>query len=477
MRKSDCGLAHFLFLEVKMENRIATKSVKTLIWSAGIPMIISMVLQALYNIIDTAFVINMDPILGEKANLALTYAFPIQIFMIALGVGTGIGINALLSRYLGENNELGIKKTFMNSIFIMLVIFLLFVLIGAFLAKPFIRMQSNGDQDVIEMGRRYLFIVCVFSLGNVGFTVFERFLQATGRTLFSMISQVSGALTNIFLDWLFIYPLHMGIDGAAIATVIGQFVAWGLALMFHFLFDKEIKWDFRYAKPDARCILSIYKIGWSAAIMQALLSVMMLGMNLIFKCSHYEPELLQGTFGIYYKIQQIPLFACFGMSNCLITLTAFNYGNNKIERLKEVVKWGIIDTCIVGIVIAVIFEVFAFPISKLFGLAGGGASEEIVAACTIAIRIASVSYVFMALTIGIQGILQGLGKAVSPLVLSLCRLCIFVFPVAYAFTFLEDVVSLVWITLIISELLTAIISILMIKKKYDELKLKTRSDR
>lgn len=447
-----------------MENKIATMSVKKLIWSTGIPMIISMVLQALYNIIDTAFVINMDPVLGEKANLALTYAFPIQIFMIALGVGTGIGINALLSRHLGSKNEEDIRKTFMNSLFIMIVIFLIFVLIGVFLAEPFIRMQTNGDETVVEMGRSYLFIVCVFSLGNVGFTVFERFLQSTGRTMFSMISQVSGAITNIFLDWLFIYPLNMGINGAAIATVIGQFVAWGLAALFHFVFDKEIKMDFKYAKPDIQCIGEIYKIGWSAAIMQALLSVMMLGMNLVFKVAPNSPELLQGTFGIYYKIQQIPLFACFGMSNCLITLTAFNYGNGKIERLNEVIKWGIIDTCIVGVFITIVFEILALPISMLFGLAGGGASEEIVSTCTLAIRIASISYLFMALTISVQGILQGLGKAVSPLILSLCRLCIFVFPVAYVFTLLNNASSLVWVTFIIAEFITGIFSMIVIKK-------------
>ena len=190
-----------------MKNKIATKNIKTLWWQAGIPVIISMVLQALYNIFDTAFVINMNPILGEKANLALTYAFPIQIFMIAIGVGIGIGINALLSRYLGEKKEKEIKITFMNSLILMIFIYLIFILIGFFLTKPFIELQANGDNEVIEMGTRYVFIVCVFSLGNVEFTVFERFLQSTGRTLFSMIAQVSGALTNIFLDWLFIYPL------------------------------------------------------------------------------------------------------------------------------------------------------------------------------------------------------------------------------------------------------------------------------
>ena len=212
-----------------------------------------------------------------------------------------------------------------------------------------------------------------------------------------------------------------------------------------------------------KCILSIYKIGWAAAIMQALLSIMMLVMNLIFKYSPYDSELLQGSFGIYYKIQQIPLFACFGMSNCLITITAFNYGNKNSERLKQIIKRGIIDTCIVGGVIAILFEIFALPISKLFGIAGGGASETIVSTCSMAIRIASISHVFMALTIGIQGILQGLGKAISPLILSLCRLCIFVFPIAYAFTFSENVTSLVWITFIIAELLKGVISIIIIK--------------
>lgn len=198
--------------------------------------------------------------------------------------------------------------------------------------------------------------------------------------------------------------------------------------------------------------------------MQALLSIMMLGMNIIFKYSHYESELLQGTFGIYYKIQQIPLFACFGMSNCLITLTAFVYGTKDTKRLEEVIKYGIIDTCIVGLFITILFEIFASQISEIFGLAGGGTSEEIINACVLAIRIASISYVFMAFTIGIQGILQGLRNAVSPLILSLLRLCVFVFPIAYAFTYLKNVVTFVWITFIISEFLTSIISFIVIKK-------------
>ena len=198
--------------------------------------------------------------------------------------------------------------------------------------------------------------------------------------------------------------------------------------------------------------------------MQALLSIMMLGMNIIFKYSHYDSELLQGTFGIYYKIQQIPLFACFGMSNCLITLTAFVYGTKDTKRLKEVIKYGIIDTCIVGLFITILFEIFASQISEIFGLAGGGTSEEIINACVLAIRIASISYVFMAFTIGIQGILQGLRNAVSPLILSLLKLCVFVFPIAYAFTYLKNVVTFVWITFIISEFLTSIISFIVIKK-------------
>ncbi len=450
------------------EANLQSTTPNRLVWTLGVPMIISMVLQALYNIVDTAFVINMDPVLGAKANLALTYAFPIQIFMIALGVGTGIGINALLSRYLGEKNQRGIQKTVANSLFLMVAIYALFVLIGIFLSRPFIAMQNGGDEEVVSMGERYVFIVCVFSLGNVGFTVFERFLQSTGKTSLSMVSQVSGAVTNIVLDYVFIYPCGWGIEGAAYATVIGQFVAFALALVFQVYWNKAIRFSLRKFSIDGEVIAAIYKVGWSAAVMQALLSVMMLGMNLIFKLSAYDAELLQGSYGIYYKIQQIPLFACFGMSNALITLTSYTYGLGDLKRLREIRKWGIVDTMVVAIVITALFEATARPLAGLFGLAGGGASEEIVATCAMAIRIASTSYLFMAFSVASQGVMQGLRHAFRPLLLSLLRLVVLVFPIAYLFTRSPEAKNLVWVTFIIAEALTAVVAFSLNKGVMDE---------
>lgn len=305
--------------------------VRKLIWTMGLPLIVSMVLQALYNIVDTAFVINM-PKIGNDANLALTFSFPVQIFMIAIGVGTGIGINALISKNLGQNNQEGASKACYNGIFLGILYYVVFLLFGLFGAKPFIGMQASSIQDpvqkqrVIDMGGQYLGICCTLSIGQMMFTVFERFLQATGRTSESMIGQISGALLNILLDYVLIYPCELGVAGAAYATVIGQFVSFIVDAVFHFVKDKEIKNRLSYLKPEWSIIKEIFIIGIPAMLMQALLSVMMLGTNMILSFSKYDAVTLQGSFGIYYKIQQIALFACFGMFNALISMTSFNVG-------------------------------------------------------------------------------------------------------------------------------------------------------
>lgn len=444
------------------ENKLLSGKMSTLVWSLGLPMIISMVLQALYNIVDTAFVINMDPVLGVKANLALTYAFPVQIIMIAVGVGTGVGINALLSRYLGEKDVKGNEKTVGNGIFLMVVIYLLFLLFGIFGSGPFIAMQTN-DQEVIAMGKDYLTIVCTLSLGSIGFTVYERFLQSSGKTTLSMIGQVSGALTNIVLDYVFIYPLGMGIQGAAYATIIGQFVSLLVVMIAHYGFNHEVKNSWKSLIPDYPTIKAIYHIGGGAAIMQALLSVMMLGVNLILGTSQYSPTLLQGSFGIYYKVQQVPLFACFGLSNALITLVSFTKGSGNKERLKEVYRYGVIASLIVPAIIAIIYEALASQIATIFGLASGGAGEDIVRVSTYAIRIASISYIFMGFSVGMQGILQGLRYSLRPLLIAFLRLAVFVFPTIYLFTLSPKAEILIWLSFIISEGLTAIITVFVIK--------------
>ncbi len=444
------------------KNRMATAPVKGLIWKIGFPMIISMVLQALYNVVDSVFVANMGEE-GAIANQALTLAFPVQILIIAVGVGTGVGLNALLSKSLGEKDGQKANKVAGNGIFLMLCIYAFFLCFGLVGSRWFISLFANGDEQVLEMGTTYLKICVCLSLGSIGFTVYERFLQSTGKTAYSTIAQVTGALVNVGLDWLFIFPLKMGVAGAAWATVIGQFVSMFTAMAFHYLANKEIEGKLRYCKPEWKLIKEIYRIGVSAALMQALLSVMMAGMNAILNLAAVRPVVLVGSFGIYYKIQQIALFASFGLSNTIISTLSFNYGMGNEERCKACIRYGILDTLIVTACITAAFEIFAVPLSKLFALAGGS-TTEIIEVCVSAIRIASLGYVFMGFSVATQGVLQAFGKALQPLLISLLRLVVFVFPVAYAFTRSAKVASIVWWTFPIAEVLTAAISFLLLRR-------------
>lgn len=453
-------------MEETQKNKMAEAPMKKLLLKMGLPMIISMVLQALYNVIDSIFVANMES-QGAIANQALTLAFPIQILIIAIGVGTGIGLNALLSKSLGEKNKEKANKVAGNGIFLSICIYVIFLLFGIFGSEWFISLFANGNQEVISMGTTYLKICTCFSLGSIGYTVYERFLQATGRTILSTISQISGAVTNIILDYIFIFPLKMGVAGAAWATIIGQFVSLFIAMFFHYTKNKDINGNLKYIKPEAGIIKGIYKIGISAAIMQALLSVMMAGMNAILGGAKANTTILVGSFGIYYKIQQIALFSAFGLSNTIISILSFNYGMKDKERINDCIKYGIIDTALVTFILTIIFEIFAKPLSSLFALSGG-TGKEIIEVCTISLRIASIGYIFMGFSVAVQGILQSLGYAIRPLIISLLRLVIFVFPVAYIFAQSDNVTNIVWWTFPIAEVLTCIISVFILKRTYKE---------
>ena len=453
-------------MEENKKNKMADVPMKKLFWKMGLPMIVSMVLQALYNVVDSVFVANMGAE-GALANQALTIAFPIQILIIAVGVGTGVGLNTLLSKSLGEKNNEKVNKIAGNGIFLSICIYAIFLLFGAFGSKWFISLFAGGNEQVISMGTTYLQICCCLSLGSIGYTVYERFLQSTGKTMLSTISQISGALTNIVLDYIFIYPCNMGVAGAAWATIIGQFVSLALAMVFHYTLNKEINGNIKYIKPNLKLIKGIYNIGISAAIMQALLSVMMAGVNAILGQAHADPTILVGSFGIYYKIQQIALFSAFGLSNTIISILSFNYGMKDKERVDDCIKYGILDTFIVTLILTVVFEIFANPLSKLFGLSGGS-TTEIIDICATAIRIASLGYVFMGFSVAVQGVLQSLRYALRPLIISLLRLVIFVFPIAYLFTLSDNVTTIVWWTFPVAEVATAIISVFILKKSYKE---------
>ncbi len=452
-------------MKEERQNKMAIAPMNKLILRMGLPMIVSMVLQALYNVIDSIFVANMGS-LGAIANQALTYAFPIQIMIIAIGVGTGVGLNAILSKSLGENDKEKVNKVAGNGIFLSICIYIVFLLFGLFCSKWFISLFTN-DKEIIEMGTAYLKICTCLSLGSIGYTVYERFLQATGKTMLSTISQISGAVTNIVLDYIFIYPLKMGVAGAAWATVIGQFISLFIAMYFHYKKNSEIDGNIRYIKPNINLIRGIYSIGVSAALMQTLLAIMMAGMNAILGLAQVNQTILIGSFGIYYKIQQIALFSAFGLSNTIISILSFNYGMQDKKRIDDCIKYGIIDTVIVTLIISILFEIFAYPLASLFGLAGG-TTKEIIKVCVIALRISSIGFIFMGISVAIQGILQSIRYALRPLIISLLRLVVFVFPIAYIFTKSSNVTKIVWWTFPISEILTMIISLFILKDSYNK---------
>lgn len=452
-------------MEEENQNKMAIAPMNKLILKMGLPMIVSMVLQALYNVIDSIYVANMGP-KGAIANQALTYAFPIQIMIIAIGVGTGVGLNALLSKSLGENDKEKANKIAGNGIFLSICIYSVFLIFGIFCSKSFISLFTS-DKEIINMGSTYLKICSCLSLGSIGYTMYERFLQATGKTMLSTISQISGAMTNIILDYIFIYPLKMGIAGAAWATIIGQFVSLFIAMYFHYKKNDEIDGDIKFMKPDKNIIKGIYNIGISATLMQTLLAIMMAGMNAILGLAKVDQTVLIGSFGIYYKIQQIALFSAFGLSNTIISILSFNYGMRDKKRIDDCIKYGIIDAIIVNLIISVLFLIFAYPLSNLFGLAGES-TKDIIKVCTVALRISCIGFVFMGISVIIQGILQSIRYAIRPLIISMLRLVIFVFPIAYLFTKSNNVTEIVWWTFPISEVLTAIISLIILKDSYDK---------
>ena len=448
-------------MEQVKQNRMAVEPLKKLFWKMGIPMIISLVLQALYNVVDSIFVANMKGT-GVLANEALTIAFPIQILIIAVGVGTGVGLNALLSKSLGEKNKEKVNQVAGNGVFLAVAIYAVFLIFGLFCSEWFIGLFTDNP-EVLKMGTSYLRICTCLCLGTTGYTIYERFLQATGKGLYSMISQVTGAVLNVLLDYIFIFPLDMGVEGAAWATVIGQFISMFLAMVFHYVINKEIGNHPKYIRPRLDIIRGIYKIGASAAMMQGLLSVMMAGVNAILGAASVDSGILVGSFGIYYKIQQVALFSAFGLSNTMITILSFNYGMKSKERSKDCIKYGVIDTLITTFIMMILFELVAKPLSMLFALSGGS-SAALVDICAKATRIAALGYVFMGFTVAIQGALQALGYAGKPLILSLLRLVVFVFPTCYLFTLSPDVLDIVWWIFPIAEVLTCIFAYIFLKQ-------------
>lgn len=437
-------------------NRMGTMPVNKLMLSMGIPMVLSMMLQAVYNIVDSAFVSNM-PGNGELALNALTLAFPVQMLMVAIGIGTGVGTNALLAKSIGQGNHEKASHVAGNAMFLGLVIYLVFLLFGCFGVRAYITSQTSNPQ-ITEMAIEYLQICCVISMGIVFFSIFEKLLQATGRSTYSTIAQVVGALLNVVLDPILIYGWFglpaMGVKGAAYATVIGQIASALLGLIFHLKFNKEIKNGLSYMKPSLKIIGEIYTIGLPAIIAQALMSLMTYGLNIIFgKIS----ENVVTAYGLYYKIQQFILFAAFGLRDAITPTVSFNHGMRSQSRVKDGIKYGMGYTLIIMLVGMIALEIFAGPFAAMFGLSGE--TQEL---CVQAMRIVSLSFLFAGANVAYQGIFQALDAGLESLIISVCRQFLFVLPVAWGFSLLArqsmEYMGLVWATFLIAELVSAVIA-------------------
>ena len=449
-------------MEKHTNNKMAEMPVNKLMLAMGIPMILSMMLQALYNIVDSIFVGAM-PHNGEAALNALTLAFPVQMLMVAVSIGTGVGTNALLSKTLGQGNKDKANKVAGNGVFLATVIYIVCLLFGVFGAEFYISTQTT-DPLIFDMAVSYLRICCILSVGVIFFSIYEKLLQSVGNSLYSTIAQVTGAVVNIILDPIMIYgwlglPV-MGVKGAAYATVIGQIVSWLLALLFHIKKDKDIENRLKYTKPNIRIIKEIYAIGLPAIIAQALMSVMTYGLNIILKSISTSAVT---AYGLYYKIQQFILFAAFGLRDAITPIVSFNHGMQNKKRVTDGIKYGIIYTCVIMLLGTILLECCAEILSAMFGL-----SAETAQICTGAIRIISISFIFAGLNVAFQGIFQALDSGLESLVISICRQFLFVIPVAWGFAQLaignQSYIILVWCTFIIAECATFVIGCLFMKR-------------
>lgn len=450
--------------KTEISNKMGTEAIPKVMLKMAIPMILSMILQAFYNIVDSAFVSNMDNN-GEEALNALTLAFPIQMLIIAIGIGTGVGMNALVSKCLGEKNYKKAGKVAGNAIFLAAVIYILFLLFGLLGVRTYILSQS-GNTVIVDMACTYLKICCIFSFGIVFFSIYEKLLQASGRSIFSTIAQVLGAVTNIALDPIMIYGYFgcpkFGVSGAAYATVIGQCVSFISALIFHLKFNKEIPNKLRYISPSFKIIKQIYMIGLPAIIAQALMSVMTYILNIILVSIN---EAMVTAYGLYYKIQQFILFAAFGVRDAITPITAFNYGMKSKKRINDSVKFGLIYTIIIMLLGTAAIEIFANSFSSLFGLSGVTESYLI-----SAMRIISLSFVFAGFNIALQGVFQAVMGGLESLVVSVLRQFVLVIPVAYFLSIFikenRNLSFIIWFAFLFAEVFTSIVAYCLYKRIY-----------
>ena len=441
------------------ENKMGVMPVKKLLVSMSLPMMASMLVQALYNIVDSIFVARIS----ENALTAVSMAFPLQTLMIALAGGTCVGINAILSKALGEKDYARADSTAVNGIFLALLSYLLFLVIGLTVVTPFYHSQTE-DAEIIAYGQQYLTIVLTFSFGIFGQFIFERLLISTGRTMLTMITQGTGAIINLILDPILIFGLlgmpKLGIRGAAIATVIGQIVAGTLACIMNFKKNSEIHIRIKGFRPDAALIGQIYRIGVPSIIMQSIGSVRVYIMN---KVLIGFSSTAVAVFGVYFKLQSFIFMPIFGMNNGLIPIIAYNYGAGKRERMMNTWRFAWILSTVIMLFGVVAFEVFPVPLLEIFD-----ASEEMLAIGTVALRVIGVHFPVAAYCIVTGSMFQALGMSIYSMITSIMRQVVVLIPAAILLAQIGSV-DYVWWSFPIAEIMSAAATTFFFNKIYKDI--------
>lgn len=443
------------------ENKMGTMPINRLLLSMSLPMVISMVIQALYNIVDSLYVAGISPEQNEFT--AISLAFAAQNFLIAVATGTGVGINALLSKSLGEKNFKEANKIAANGVFLALCSYLVFLVLGLTCMETYMSWMTN-DPEVIKFGVEYLSVCYVFSFGIFGEIVMERLMISTGRTTLSMITQTTGAIINIILDPIFIFTLKMGIKGAAIATVIGQVVAFGVAIFLNARFNKDIHLTFKGFRPSGRIIGKIYAIGVPSIIMASIGSVMNILFNSILN-SFAAPigKYAQNAFGAYFKLQSFIFMPIFGLNNGIVPIVAYNYGAQKRRRLMNTAKLGALYAVGYMFFGVVLFHVLPKPLMGIFLT-----SPESLAIAVPCIRIISISFILAGFCIIIGSVFQALGKSLFSMFVSIARQLVVLIPAAYLLSLTGDVNN-VWWSFPIAEIASVIISAVFFAVAYKKI--------
>ena len=438
------------------ENKMGTMPINKLLISMSLPMMISMLVQALYNVVDSIFVSQIS----ENALTAVSLAFPVQNFMIAVGVGTGVGINALLSRSLGEKKFEQANKVANNGVFLAVLSYIAFLILGIIFSRRFFQWQTD-IKDIVDGGYSYLIIVTTCSFGMYGQIVFEKLMQSTGKTIFSMTTQLTGAIVNIVLDPILIFGLFgfpkLGISGAAIATVIGQICGMGLGIYLNTTKNKEIKVEVKNFRPSLRTIKEIYAVGIPSIIMASIGSVMTFGLNkilLVFSST------ATAVFGVYFKLQSFIFMPVFGINNGMVPIIAYNYGARNKDRLMKTVKISIMYGISIMLIGLVIFQVFPKELLSLFN-----ASDKMISIGVPALRTISISFLFAGYCIVVSSMFQALGNGVMSMIVSLVRQLIVLLPVAYLLSKSGNL-NMVWWAYPIAEIASICLSVIGFKYVY-----------